>query len=187
MTTLEIIGTLFALLGVWLTTQQRIWCWPVAIIAIVIYIYIFFKSKLYGDSALQVFYLAMSFYGWYEWLYGGKEHTELTLSKIDLKMLIITTAAGVGGTFVLVYFLKMTDSNVPWLDACTTSFSLVATWMMARKILENWLYWIIIDLLYVGIYIYKDLYVTGLQYFIFTILAAYGYWQWRKELKLQTS
>lgn len=183
MATWEIIGTVFALLGVVLTTQQVVWCWPVSIVATVIYIYIFYESKIYGDSALQVFYLAMSFYGWYEWLYGGKGHTELTLSKMNLRQWMGTIAAGAIGTVVLAFILKKTDTNVPWLDATTTSFSLVATWMMARKMVENWLFWVVIDAIYIGVYIYKDLNVTAFQYFVFTVLAAFGYWQWNKELQ----
>lgn len=177
---LEIIGTLFALLGVWLTARQHIACWPIAMIAVIIYIYLFFQSQLYGDSALQTVYLIMGIYGWYEWLFGGYDHSTLDLSHLDLNTFIVTSIVGLAATIVFAYFLQMTDSNVVWVDAATTAFSLVTTWMMARKIVESWLYWIVIDTVYVGLLVYKGLYVTGFQYFIFTLLAIYGFRSWKK-------
>lgn len=179
--TLEIFGTLFALLGVWLTVRQHIACWPIAMISFIIYTYLFFQSQLYGDSILQVFYLILSVYGWYEWLFGGKNHSLLSLSHLDFTTFVTTSLIGGIATITFAYFLQMTDSNVVWLDAATTAFSLVATWMMARKIVENWLYWIVIDIFYVGMLIYKGLYVTAFQYFMFTLLAIYGFRTWKKE------
>lgn len=178
---LEILGTLFALSGVWLTARQHVACWPVAMVAVVIYIYVFFQSRLYGDAALQAFYLMMSIYGWYEWLFGGKNHSALSPSYLDSHTFVVTSLIGGAATMIFAYFLQMTDSNVVWFDAATTAFSLVATWMMARKIVESWLYWIVIDSVYVGVLIYKELYITGFQYFVFTLLAIYGFRTWRKK------
>lgn len=184
MTTLEITGTIFALLGVYLTVKQNIWCWPVAIIALIIYIYIFFQSKLYGDMGLQGIYILASVYGWYEWKYGKQDKHKLKVHRASIRTIGIAILVSIVLTAVLGYVLHLkTDSDVPYWDAGTTVFSLLATWMMARKQLENWIFWIIIDLLYVGIYIYKGLYVTGLQYFIFTVMAVYGLIEWRKELE----
>lgn len=178
---LEIFGTLFALLGVWLTARQHMACWPVAMVAVIIYIYVFFQSQLYGDAALQTLYLMTGIYGWYEWLFGGKNHSPLKPSHLDISTFIITSLIGFAATITFAYFLQMTDSNVVWFDAATTAFSLVATWMMARKIVESWLYWIVIDSVYVGVLIYKELYITGFQYFIFTWLAIYGFRTWKKQ------
>ena len=199
---LELIGTGFALVSVWLTTRQNIWCWPVSIICPLIYIFIFYESKLYADSGLQVFYVAVSFYGWYEWLYGKKDEEEgiekhlvsgetgalyngqsLRVSKASGMMWLSTLVIGSIITVGMALLLQRTDSTMPWIDAGATAFSLVATWMVARKVLENWVYWIVIDAVYVGMSIYKGLYITGGQYFIFTVLAAYGYWEWKKEME----
>jgi nicotinamide mononucleotide transporter len=183
LTVLEFIGTAFALLGVYLTTRQNIWCWAVSIIAILIYIYIFYLSKLYGDSGLQVFYLIMSFYGWYEWLYGGKNKTELTISFASVFQIALLLCIGATGTLALGYFLSHhTDSDIPYWDAATTSFGLVATWLMARKIMQHWFFWIIIDILNTGIYLFKGLHITSFQYIIFTLLALYGYLQWKRSI-----
>jgi nicotinamide mononucleotide transporter len=182
---LEVTGTAFALLGVFLTTRQKIWCWPVSIIAIIIYIYIFFKSKLYGDSGLQFIYLFLSFYGWYEWLYGGKGNEELKVNKTSYFLLSLFIIIGFAGTAGLGWLLEnKTDSDVPYWDALTTAFSLVATFMMARKLVENWIFWIVIDIIYTGIYVFKGLNVTAFQYLIFTLLALYGYLQWRRTIAI---
>ncbi|MBA3815696.1 MAG: nicotinamide mononucleotide transporter [Parachlamydiaceae bacterium] len=178
---LEIFGTLFALLGVWLTARQNNACWAIGMIAVVIYIYLFFQSQLYGDSALQVCYLMMSAYGWRRWVSRKKENPFLKLSHIDFDTFVVTTLIGAIATITFAYFLQLTDSNMVWFDAATTAFSLITTWMMARKIVESWLYWIVIDTVYVGMLSYKGLYVTGFQYFIFTLLAIYGFHTWRKE------
>lgn len=183
MISLEIIGTLFALFGVWLTARQYSICWPVAMVAVVIYIYLYFQNQLYGDSALQAIYLILSLYGWYQWVFGGKDQASLKPSYLSRRTFSATSALGVAGTFLIAYILQMTDSDVVWFDAVTTSFSLVTTWMMARKIIESWLYWIVIDALYVGILIYKEMYVTSFQYFVFTMLAIYGLLTWRKLLR----
>ena len=184
MTILEIIGTIFALLGVFLTVRQNIWCWPVAIVALLIYIYIFFKSKLYGDMGLQVIYIIASIYGWHEWKYGRHNEQELKVHRISSGLLFLLCMVSTAGTILLGWFLdSSTDTDVPYLDAGLTVFSLLATWMMARKHLEHWIFWIVLDLVYVGLYLYKDLHVTAFQYFIFTALAIYGFIAWKKELK----
>jgi nicotinamide mononucleotide transporter len=180
---LEVAGTAFALLGVYLTTRQNIWCWAASIIGIVIYTYIFYHSKLYGDSGLQVFYLFLSFYGWYIWQYGGKGNDALQATNASFPLLIVLCIIGIAGTISLGLLLdNKTDSDVPYWDALTTAFSLVATWMMARKLVENWIFWIVIDIIYTGIYVFKGLNVTAFQYLIFTLLALYGYLQWRRTI-----
>jgi len=180
---LEVAGTAFALLGVYLTTRQNIWCWAVSIIGIVIYTYIFYHSKLYGDSGLQLFYLFLSFYGWYIWLYGGTKNDALQVSNTSILQLFMFIITGITGTIGLGWLLdNKTDSDVPYWDALTTAFSLVATWMMARKMVENWIFWMVIDIIYTGIYVFKGLNVTAFQYLVFTLLALYGYLQWRRSI-----
>lgn len=185
MIVLETIGTISALLGVWLTVKENKWCWVVASIAIVIYIYIFYQSALYGDMGLQVFYLFASAYGWYLWTHAKTKTHEPPVTKIPRKTLMLLVAVSILGTLILGNLLSKTISNVPYWDAGTTAFSLAATWMMAKKYIENWIAWVVIDIVYVGIYIYKDLNVTAVQYAVFVVLAAYGFFAWRKSLRAQ--
>jgi nicotinamide mononucleotide transporter len=179
---LELIAVILSIAGVWLTAKEKIINWPIAIIACAIYVYIFYKDNLFGDASLQVFYVGISFYGWYEWLHGGKNNEELLISKTPMKLLIIFALITIPAGLCLGLLLSHTQSNVPYWDGITTSLSLIGTWMMAKKYIENWLIWIFTDMLYVILYIIKDLYLTAILYFIFTLLAFYGYYAWRKQI-----
>lgn len=181
---IEIIGVIFGILGVWLTTRQIIWCWPVALVNVLLYIYIFFIAKLYADFGLQIFYLAMTLYGWYNWKYGGKNNTELKVSRAGIKIIIIYLIIGTLSFLVIGYVLNnYTDAAYPYWDSLVGVWGIIGTYMQARKQIENWIVWIIIDLNCVGIYFCKELYPTVALYFIFTILAVIGYYKWRKDLK----
>ena len=183
---IEVIGAFAGIIGVWLTARQIIWCWPVALINVVIYIYVFFISKLYADFGLQLFYLFMTIYGWYNWLYGGKNHHELPISRITFKSFLIFIITGIPSVFILGYLLKnYTDAAFPYWDSFVSIWGIIGTYMMAKKILEHWILWIIVDLICVGIYFFKDLYATSILYFIFTILAVYGLTKWRREFRIQ--
>ena len=180
---LEDLAVIISIAGVWLTAKEKVINWPIGIIACLIYTYIFYKDALYGDTALQVFYIAIGFYGWYEWLYGGEKKDELTVSKTSKKTWLILCVLLIISWLVLANILSRTNTNVPYWDGLNTALSLVATWMTTRKLIENWLIWIVTDLSYVGSYFYKDLNITAILYFIFTLLAVYGYYQWERQLK----
>jgi nicotinamide mononucleotide transporter len=185
-TLLEFLGTAFALTGVYLTTRENIWCWFFGIAGIIIYTYIFFQSKLYGDAALQAVYFFLSIYGWYQWQFGSSKNEALAITLNTLQQIIFFIAIGLAGGMFFGWLLNnYTDSDVPYWDGLTTSYSLVATYMMARKYLYHWLFWIIIDVVYTGIYTYKNLYITVFQYAIFCILAVLGYLQWRQKLMVK--
>lgn len=179
----EISGTFFALLGVYFTAQKKIWCWPLSIMGVLIYAYIFFQSKLYADAGLQIIYFFLSVYGWMYWekTFNAKDfnYQQMTFSQ----HLATFGIAGSFGFFLYFVLKNYTDSDIAFFDAFTTSFSLVASYWMAKKYLQHWLYWIVIDIVYTGIYLYKNLYVTTLQYFIFFILALYGYICWKSARK----
>jgi nicotinamide mononucleotide transporter len=182
---IELIAAIAGILGVWLTTRQLIWCWPVALVNVILYIYIFFKSRLYADFGLQIFYFVLTLYGWYNWLYGGKEHKELKVSKISMKVLGICLLIGIPASFITGYLLsRYTNAALPYIDSLVAVWGIIGTWMMAKKLLENWLLWIIVDLVCVGIYMVKNLYPTSVLYFIFTVLAVYGYLQWKRTLQV---
>src|SRR5215212_2064728 len=183
MNTIEIVAAVFGVVSVFLSVRQNIWSWPTAIVNVGLYIIVFFESKLYADTGLQVIYVVLNAYGWYHWLYGGKNRTELPVSRTSPGVAAILVGLVVAGTAVIGALLaRTTDAALPYIDAFTTSTSLAAQWMMTRKLLENWPVWVGVDVIYIGVYIYKSLYVTAALYLVFLILSAMGYFQWKKSL-----
>jgi nicotinamide mononucleotide transporter len=179
----EIFGVLFGIVGVWLTVRENIWCWPVGLVNVSLFIIVFYQAKLYADMGLQVIYVALCLYGWHEWLHGGPGRGELSVSRAPTWVL---AAGGAGGTVfaaLLGLFLRRhTDAALPFWDSSTTSFSLVAQWLQTRKWLENWVVWMAVDGVYVGIYIFKHLYLTAGLYAVFLALAVMGLAEWQKSL-----
>lgn len=185
-TLLEFLGTAFALTGVYLTARENILCWLFGILGIIIYIYIFFQSKLYGDAALQGVYFFLSIYGWYQWQFGNSKYDVLAIKLNTFQQIFFYILVGfITGIFFGWLIKNYTDSDIPYWDGFTTSYSLIATYMMARKYLYHWIFWIIIDLVCVGIYAYKNLYITVFQYAVFCGLAILGYIQWKQKIKPQ--
>lgn len=179
----EILAVIFGIISVYLSTREHIWSWPTALVNVALYFIVFLEAKLYADMGLQVVYFALSLYGWYEWLYGGENRTELHVSRVTrslgLKLLLIGLAsAALLGTILA----RLTDASLPYLDSATTSTSLVAQWMMTRKILENWAVWVVVDVVYVGMFIFKKLYLTAGLYAVFLGLAVMGFIQWKRSL-----
>lgn len=179
----EILAVIFGIISVYLSTREHIWSWPTALVNVALYFIVFLEAKLYADMGLQVVYFALSLYGWYEWLYGGENRTELHVSRVTrslgLKLLLIGLAsAALLGTILA----RFTDASLPYLDSATTSTSLVAQWMMTRKILENWAVWVVVDVVYVGMFIFKKLYLTAGLYAVFLVLAVMGFIQWKRSL-----
>jgi nicotinamide mononucleotide transporter len=179
----EVLAVIFGIVSVYLSTREHIWSWPTALVNVALYFVVFYEAKLYADMGLQVVYFGLSLYGWYEWLYGGANRTELHVSRttksLGVRLLIIgVVCAAVLGTLLA----RFTDAALPYVDSATTSTSLVAQWMMTRKILENWAVWRAVDVVYVGMFIYKHLYLTAALYTVFFVLAAMGYVQWKRSL-----
>jgi nicotinamide mononucleotide transporter len=184
MNSIEIVAAAFGVVSVFLSVRQNIWSWPTAIVNVGLYILVFYGSKLYADAGLQVVYVVLNAYGWYHWLYGGKNRTELPVTRTPARLWLVLVALIAAGTAVLGTVLtQRTDAALPWVDSLTTSTSLVAQWMMTRKLLENWIIWVAVDVVYIGMYINKSLYVTAVLYFIFLILSAMGFFQWRRSLR----
>ncbi len=183
---IELLGAIFGLLYIILSIKQNIWCWPVGLITSALYIYVFFVTKFYADMGLQVYYLVVSIYGWYFWMFGGKSKKadDLKISNVQYPLSIYLTLATVILFGIIAFILiNFTDSEIPYWDAFTTAGSFVATWMLARKMIEHWLIWIIVDAVSLGLYIYKGLYATVILFAVYTILAVTGYMEWKKELK----
>ena len=183
MSPFEIVGVVTGILGVWLTTRQKIWCWPVGLVSVVAFIIVFFEAKLYAAMGLQAIYVVLVLYGWYAWLHGGTGDGELLVSKIPRRWLGALTVAGVCSTALLSLWLsRRTDESLPLLDAFTTSFSLIAQWMQTRKHLENWLVWIVVDVIYIGMSLTQGLRLTAGLYLVYVVLAVIGYRDWRRSM-----
>lgn len=184
--TIELIGALIGFACVVLTIRQHIACWPVGLVQVILYLYIFFDARLYSDAALQAIYVPMQIYGWWAWLHGGKERSELHVSEPAGAIMMRWIAVCVVGTGVLGWVMRSyTNASAPFVDACAAVTSLVAQWLMSRKVLQSWLLWIFVDVVSVGLYLYKELYPTAALYAIYLVLAAMGYLQWRKSMLTQ--
>jgi nicotinamide mononucleotide transporter len=177
----ELFAVLFGIISVYLSVRQNIWSWPTAIVNVTLYIIVFYQARLYADMGLQVIYIVISLYGWYAWLYGGANRTELPVSRASRRAATVLPVIGLASTALLGTVLhRTTDAALPYLDSTTTSTSLIAQWMMTRKILENWLVWIAVDVVYIGMFLYKALYLTAGLYVVFLVLSTMGYRDWRR-------
>jgi nicotinamide mononucleotide transporter len=183
---LELVAFVFGAVSVWLSTRQNVWSWPTAIVNVGLYALIFYEAKLYADAGLQLVYLVLSVYGWYEWLYGGAGKTELPVSRASRR------AWAVSSVIAVVFWLGLstwmhrhTDAAIPYLDAGLTTVSLVAQWMMTRKLLENWVLWIAVDVVYIPTFVSRGLPLTAALYAVFLVLAALGLVAWRRDLAAQ--
>lgn len=184
MSSLELFAAALGALSVYLSVRQNIWSWPTAIVNVVVYALVFYRARLYADMGLQVIYALLSLYGWYQWLYGGENDTELQVSRTTPQLGGRLAVIGLAGAGALGLLLRgATDAALPFMDSFLSSTSLVAQWMMTRKKVENWLVWIGVDVLYVGMFTYKHLYITAVLYLVFLVLAVRGWIDWRRSLE----
>ena len=161
---LEKIAVACGLANIYLTVRQNIWCWPVGAVMVSLYIFIFFEAKLYSDAGLNVFFLVMQFYGWYQWTRGPVEHSKSlsAVTRLSARGWTLTTVTATVWTAVVGTLLrKYTDAAAPYPDSFTTILSVIAQFQLTRKILENWILWIVADVIYIGVYSYKALYWTA--------------------------
>jgi len=183
MTGIELAAVIAGVICVWLTVRQNIWCWPVGLVQVGLYIFIFFEVKLYSDAALHVIYVVLGVYGWIHWARGGNDRAKLPVTRLGATASVLWLVTTVVATGALGFFMsRYTDASVPYGDAFTTVASLVAQWLMARKRLESWLFWITVDVVAIGIYAYKELWLTSLLYLLFLGLAVAGFVAWRWSL-----
>lgn len=183
---IEVIAASLGMLAIYLQIKQKVWYWPVSIVLVSLYIIVYIEAKLYADMSLQVYFLIISFYGWYHWMFGKRDDTakKLPVTFASRKLVILLLLAGIAFFIIISGILvRYTDSDLPYWDAFTTSLSFVATWMLAKKIIENWLVWIVVDAVSVGIYIYKGLYPTVILFTVLSILAVVGYMAWKRDVK----
>ncbi len=184
---LETSGVITGILCVYLAARNKIWSWPFAIISVIIYVFIFWDAKLYADMGLQIYFLIMNFYGWYFWSRSDAAD-KVPVSSITVREIVFSGIGIIIFTLSLGFFLyKSTDASFPFIDSFCTACSLIAQIFLARKVMENWLIWIFVDLIYVGVYIAKDLHLTAGMYALYIYIAALGYYEWRKEYTLAQS
>ena len=187
---LEIIGTIIGLIYLWLEYHASIYLWVASIVMPIVYIFIFYDAGLYADMGINIYYVLASIYGFvcWRWAIGLKRKEspteELKISHTPIKFITPLSIISIGLTLALAYILiSFTDSNVPWWDSATTSLSIVAMWLMARKYIEQWWVWIVVDVISAGLYLYKDLYFTAGLYALYAVIAYFGYKKW-KELMI---
>lgn len=180
---LEVFATIFGLLSVWFSMRENILVFPTGIINTSIYVYILFFAGLYGDMSINAYYFAMSIYGWYKWSRKTDDNHYIPIRYATSKEKLYSVILLISSFAILSFILKnYTSSNVPYIDAFTTSIFFVGMWLMAKKVVENWILWIIGDIITIPLYIYKGLTITSFQYLIFTILAIAGYLAWKKQV-----
>jgi nicotinamide mononucleotide transporter len=180
---LEQLSVAFAVVYLALAIRQSLWCWPAALISVALWAVVVVGAKLYMDFALQIFYFAMGVYGWIEWLKGGEDHTGVrvhwwsTSLHIWTLLLVLVLSAGFG------FALTRTDAQFPYIDSFTTIAAIVTTFMVTRKVMENWIYWFVIDALYVYVYLQRDLVWYAGLYLLYLVMIVFGFRAWLRSLQ----
>lgn len=188
MSPLEIFAVIISIIGVTLTIKRNMWCWVFNFFAFVLYAYLFFEFKLYGETILQVFFMVVNFYGFYHWLKGKQQDHEIRIEPIALQIVILQMIiAAVGGGVFGLSLHYFTDAALPMLDSQLAAFSLLATYWTSRKHIATWVLWVFVDIVYVGMFMYKELFLTAALYAAFVGLAAFGWWQWEQVKKKQSA
>jgi len=184
----EVPAVLLAIAYLVLAIRQNIWCWAAAAVSTLLYLYIMYRASLYMESALQLFYLAMAAYGWYQWRHGGSAGGELEVSNWPFRY----HAIAISGVLVMVFvsgalLSRYSNAALPFLDSFTTWGAVVATYMVARKILENWIYWFVIDAVSIWLYLSRDLYFTAVLFAAYLVMIVIGYRSWRASMGESTA
>lgn len=185
---LEAVAVTFGIVSVYLSTRENIWSWPTALINVALYSALFLETGLYSDTGLQVVYFVLSVYGWYQWLYGGAGRTAIAVSRTPQRTWIVLAGVAIVMWLILGSITsRLPGTALPYVDAATTTVSLIAQWMMTRKLLENWLIWVAVDVVYVGMFIFKGLYLTAFNYGIYLALGIMGFVAWKRSLATTSS
>jgi len=177
---LELAGFFTTAVGIWLTARRNLLCWPITLAADVLYLVVFYQARLLSDSLLQLFFVAFTLYGWWHWWRGVREEGEVRVAPLSKQSMALALAAGAAGIVILGFPARHLHAALPFLDAALTSYSLVGSWWQARKHIANWWLWIVVDTVYVGEYIYKDLWLTAVLYAGLVALAVVGLRDWRR-------
>jgi nicotinamide mononucleotide transporter len=185
---IELAGAILGVSYILFSIRQHILTWITGLLTSGLYIAVFFQAKLYADMGLQFYYVFISLYGWFLWKKKPQPDEKPLLHVTHTsRNFAFVAAMATWIIFLVIRFIlyRYTDSTVPNLDAATTALSITATYMLARKMIDHWMIWIVVDLVSAGLYIYKGLWATAILFFVYTIMAIIGYKQWRKELSMQ--
>lgn len=177
---LEALGFSTGMWGVWLQALESHWNWPIQLVSSAVYVVVFFGARLYADTTLNMFDVVLYGLGWYWWLFGGQRNRRLEIGHLTWRMAAILIAIGVAGSVVLGMVLARVHDAAPALDATTTVASLIATFMMGRKLLEAWWLWIVVNLVYIVLYVVRGLDLTAVLYLLFAIFSVVGLLGWRR-------
>jgi nicotinamide mononucleotide transporter len=181
----EIIGTLLGIIGVGLMIRQNIWGWPVGLVQVAVYAWVFFGAKLYSDAILQLAFFLIQAYGWWHWWRGRNPGHELPVTRLGVAATAgVVVAGGVLTAGWGEFMHRTTDAALPYWDAFILVFSLTAQWLQARKVLENWAGWLLVNTVAIGVYWAKDLRITAGLYLIFWLMALWGWRAWRRSMKV---
>ena len=187
--TLELIAIVFGLASVWFAKKDNIWVFPTGIVNTAIYTYLLWKWSLLGDMMINGYYFIMSLYGWYNWTRKSEDISKISISKISAREKIISTIIFVITIIFVTIVYLIFDKLTTWfayVDTFITGIFFVGMWLMAKKKIENWIFWIIGDLISIPLYFIKGYTFTSFQYLVFTIIALYGYLEWKKILNNNT-
>lgn len=183
MTPLEAVAALFGVVSVYLGTREHMGAWPTALVNVGLYTIIFRDQRLYADMGLQAVYFVLSLYGWYQWKFGGSDRSELTVSRANGRLWRTLVAVNLIAWLSLGSVLSQsTDAVLPYLDSLLATTSLIAQYLMTRKVLESWALWIVVDLIYVPMFVSRGLYLTAGLYALFLLLAFKGWRDWNRSL-----
>lgn len=181
---MDVLGAMLGLLYLYLEMKENIWMWIVGTVMPMIYIFVLYKAGIYADCGMEVYYFLAGIYGFVMWRFGRtKDRQPIKIShttrQLKNTLWVVTLALWI----VIATFLeKMTDSTVPYIDGLSTAMSIVAMWMLSRKLIEQWWVWFAVDAISVGLYIYKGIYGRAILYSIYTVMAIYGYYVWKKKM-----
>ncbi len=189
--TFEILGTIVGVIYLWLEYRASIYLWVASIIMPAIYLYVYYTAGLYADFGINIYYLLIALYGWLAWRYGfslternkGKEPHELAITHTPKRVwgkLVVTYVAA--QTAIALLLIHCTDSTVPLWDSFTTALSIVGMWMLARKYIEQWWVWMVVDITSSALYVYKGLYFTAVLYAVYAIISIFGYYKWQRMM-----
>ena len=181
MSMLEIMAVIVSFLGIWLTAKRWMLCWPVNLLACALYFRIFLDVRLYADMVLQGIFAGAILYGWFLWARGRADTGEVVIVPLAPMRAVLGLTAGAAGAITIGWLMhRFTDAALPWMDAALSSFSLVAQYWTARRHAASWLLWIAVDIIYVGMFAFKNLWLTAGLYAAMILLAVLGYRRWRK-------
>lgn len=180
---IELLAAGLGVFSVYLMTAQKPLAWPIGFLMVVLYSWIFWQARLFSEMLLQLIYAALQLYGWYQWLRGGVQKQQREVSSLPLSLIRLHLIIGLIISLTLGALMSnYTSANLPWLDAALTGFSLVGQYWMAKKYLQCWSLWVVVDVIYIGMFSLAGLYLTAALYAVFTGLAVWGWLQWRTNL-----